>query len=168
MKKLLLISIFAAGMVACKSKSTPAEQAPLTASEFYEKVATLEETLSEPLLKAEAEIKARGDKGDYPGIARSASAMEDTMDAKIKILKDMPPAGFGGEDFKLMVSRYFDYIKSIYTAYRKIGEAKTEEDRIKAAEEMKTVMDGQTAVMNNLQSSQTRFAADNHFTIGQE
>lgn len=166
MKKILLMMIVAAaGMVACKSKSNQPDNTSLTASEFYEKVAELEETLSEPLLKAEAEIKVRGDKSDFEGIARSAKAMEDTVDTRIKILNGMPPAGFGGEDFKLMVVRYFDYIKSIYTTYRKIGEAKTEEERVKAAGEMKNIMDVQSSVMNNLQTSQARFAADNHFTI---
>ena len=161
-----IIVLMAMVMVACKSKTT--EPAMQTASGFYESVAALEETLSEPLLKAEAEIKARGDKGDFEGIVRSATAMEDTVNVRIKLLNDMSPAGFGGEDFKLMVTRYFEFIKSIYTAYRKIGEAATEEDRANAAREMQTIMEGQTAVMTNLQASQARFAADNHFTIGGE
>ncbi|ULT45174.1 hypothetical protein KRR40_18885 [Niabella defluvii] len=61
MKQLFIIaSITAFLFTACKSKSTDTGEAPATASQYYEKVAELEETMSEPLLTTEAAIKARG------------------------------------------------------------------------------------------------------------
>ncbi|MCH5599606.1 hypothetical protein [Niabella ginsengisoli] len=80
----------------------------------------------------------------------------------------MDPVGKGGEDFKLVATRYFEYIKSIYTTYKKIGEAKNEQERTKAADEMMNTIGGQEAVMANLQAAQTKFAADNHFTISSQ
>ena len=168
MKRLFIIaSIAAFSFTACKSKSTETGEAPATASQYYEKVAELEETMSEPLLTTEAAIKARGDKKDFAGIAQAAGAMEDSVDLRINALKKLEPVGKGGEDFKLIASRYFEYIKSIYTAYKKIGEAKTEEERMKGADEMTNIINGQAAVMANLQSAQAKFAADNGFTINQ-
>ncbi len=170
MKQLFIIaSIAAFSFTACKSKTTDTGDtpAPATASQYYEQVAALEETMSEPLLTTEAAIKARGDKKDFDGIARSAKAMEDTVDLRIDALKKLEPVGKGGEDFKLVATRYFEYIKSIYTSYKKIGEAKTEEERMKGADEMTNIINGQAAVMANLQSAQAKFAADNGFTINQ-
>ncbi|MGC4234678.1 MAG: hypothetical protein QM594_16970 [Niabella sp.] len=160
-RALLLAIIF----TACKSKSADTGGTPQTASEYYEKIIELEETMSEPLLTTEAAIKARGDKQDFEGIARSAKAMEDTIDIRINAIKKMKPVGHGAEDFKIVVTRYFEYIKSIYTAYRTIGEAKTEEERMKAADKMANTINGQEAVMANLQAAQAQFAASNHFTI---
>ncbi|WP_460686743.1 hypothetical protein [Niabella aquatica] len=166
MKKIVAgVLFFAITIAACKTKSADTGNAPQTASEYYEKIIALEETMSEPLLTTEATIKARGDKQDFEGIARSAKAMEDTIDIRINALQKMEPVGHGAEDFKIVATRYFEYIKSIYTAYRKIGEAKTEEERMKAAEEMTKTINGQQAVMDNLQSAQAKFATSNHFTI---
>ncbi len=166
MKQLFIMAAIAAfSFQACKSETTEKEAAPATASQYYEKVAELEETLSEPILTTEAAIKARGDKKDFAGVARSARAMEDSLDLRISALKKIDPVGKGGEDFKIVATRYFEYLKSIYTAYKKIGEAKTEEERIKGVDEMTNIINGQPAVMANLQSAQAKFAADNGFTI---
>ncbi|WP_114791919.1 hypothetical protein U0035_15020 [Niabella yanshanensis] len=168
MKQLFIIAAIAAfAFTACKSKTTETGEAPATASQYYEKVAELEETMSEPLLTTEAAIKARGDKKDFAGIAQAARAMEDSVDLRINALKKIDPVGKGGADFKIVATRYFEYIKSIYTAYKKIGEAKTEEERMKGADEMTHIINGQAGVMANLQSAQAKFAADNGFTINQ-
>ena len=165
--KQILIVIAASALIftACKSDTGKVDAKPATASEFYERVAELEETMSEPLLTTEAEIKARGDKQDFEGIVKSAKKMEDTVDVRINAIKNMPPVGHGGEDFKTMAVRYFEFIKSIYTGYRKIGEATTEEDRVKAADEMATIINNQQAVLDNLHIQQERYAANNHFVI---
>jgi len=166
MTRILTIAlILAITFAACKSKSAGTGDSPQTAHEYFEKILGLEETMSEPLLTTEAAITARGDKGDYEGIVRAAKAMEDTIDVRINAIKKIEPVGHGAEDFRIVVTRYFEYIKSIYTGYRKIGEAKTEEERMKAADEMAKAINGQQAVMENLQVAQAKFAAANHFTI---
>lgn len=166
MKQLLIItlSIFIC-LASCKSKTNDTNDKPATASEYYEKVVDLEESMSEPILTTEAAIKARGDKGDYAGVADAARAMEDTVDIRIKAIENMGSVGLGGDDFKIVAKRYFEYIKSIYTGYKKIGEAKDEKERTKAAEEMTKIINGQQPVMENLKAAQTKYAAANHFTI---
>ena len=167
MKKLWIGALIVTSVLgACKSSTKGSAEKPQIASEYYEKIIELEETMSEPLLTTEALIKARGDKSDFEGIAKAAKAMEDTVDVRINALKEMEPVGIGGEDFKIVATRYFEYIKSIYSAYREIGQAKNEEARIKAAEEMTHTINGQQAVMENLQAAQAKFANSNHFSIG--
>ncbi|WP_346237639.1 hypothetical protein ABDK00_000985 [Niabella insulamsoli] len=167
MKQILIALFVTVSFFSCKSKSTDTGEKPQTASDYYQKVIALEETMAEPLLTTEAAIKARSDKKDFEGIARAAKAMEDTVDLRINALKKMEPVGKGAEDFQLVATRYFEYIKGIYTTYKKIGEAKNEEERMKAADEMANTINGQEAVMANLQTAQAKFAADNQFTISQ-
>lgn len=160
------IVIICVAFTACKSNTeNPSKTQPVTAQGYYEKVIDLEETMSEPLLRTEAEIQARSDKSDFDGVAKSAKAMEDTVDTRIRALKRMPPVGKGGEDFKLVAVRYFEYVKSIYTAYKNIGLAKTDDARNEAAKKMQTIINAQPGVMQNLNSIQAKFAGDNNFTI---
>lgn len=158
-------------ITSCKSKtddaSTP-DGRPLTAQEYYQKVIDLEETMTEPLLKTEAEVQARSDKGDFDGVAKSAKAMEDTVDVRINKLKKMEPVGNGSDDFKTVAVRYFEYVKSIYTAYKNIGNAKTDVTRKEAGDKMANTINAQQGVMQNLNNAQLKFAADNGFTIDVE
>ncbi|MFT4094136.1 MAG: hypothetical protein QM640_10900 [Niabella sp.] len=152
----------------CKTKSTDTGTRPLTAQEYNDKVIDLEESMSEPLLKTEAELKARSDKDDFAGMAQSAKAMEDTVDLRINALKKMDAVGKGGEDFKTVAVRYFEYLKSIYTGYRNIAEAKTDEAKKEASEKMTNILSAQPGVMENLRNTQNKYAADNGFVISEQ
>lgn len=149
----------------CKSQSSDTGPVPANPKEYSEKIADLEESLAEPLLKAEAEIKVRGDKGDFAGMAQSAKAMEDTVELRIHTLKKIDPVGKGGEDFKTVSVRYFEYIKSIYTSYKNIAEAKDEEAKKVAADKMAAVINAQPGVLTNLKTAQDKFAAENAFAV---
>lgn len=166
MKYIIFVSIaFLLVFVSCKSEKN--EQA-VTPQKFNEQIVLLEESLEEPLLKAEAEIKVRSEKADFTGMAQSAKAMEDTVSKKISEIKKIAAVGKGGEDFKTVAVRYFEYIKSIYTSYRNIAEAKTEEARVEATKKMNDVLNSQPAVLSNLQTSQQKYATDNNFVVGAE
>lgn len=163
--KLPIFLILSISMLSCQSKTSDNNHQPLTAQEYYQKIVDIEESLSEPLLKTEAEIKARSDKNNFAGMAQSAKAMEDTIDIRINTIKQMNAVGRGAEDFKTITIRYFEYIKSIYTAYKNIGEAKNEQERQAAADKMATIINAQQDVINNLNITQNKFAADNAFNL---
>lgn len=166
MKLLILFAIcFSAIFISCKSKTADTATHPLTAQEYNDTIFNLEESMSEPLLKTEAEIKARSDKGDFTGMAQSARAMEDTVDIRINALKKIDAAGKGGADFKTIAVRYFEYIKSIYTGYKNIAEAKTDDTRKEAVDKMTNILNAQPDVMANLKSAQNKYATDNGFAI---
>lgn len=134
-----------------------------TPVQLNERVMALENSLEEPMLKAEAEIKVRSDNGNYDGVIQSAKAMEDTIQLRIDHVKSLDPVGVGGDDFKLISTRYFEYLKSIYTTYREMAEAKTDEARLEKAKQMEAIMKGQADVLGNLQRTQQKYAADNGF-----
>src|SRR5690606_14515692 len=123
MKQLLIVTVISAfAFLSCKSKSTDTGEAPANASQYYEKIIELEESMSEALLTTEAAIKARGDKKDFEGIARSAREMEDSVDLRINALKKMEPLGKGGDDFQLVATRYYEDSKRIHETDKQVSE----------------------------------------------
>ena len=134
-----------------------------TPVQLNEKIMAIEASLQEPMLKAEAEIKVRGGNGNIAGVAQSAKAMEDTIQLRLNEVKALSPVGVGGEDYKLVATRYFEHLKSIYTLYKEIAEAKEENIKIDKANQMQTVISAQPAILTNLQLAQQKYAADNGF-----
>lgn len=147
-----------------ESAATAAEPGRVyTAVQLNERIVALESSLEEPMLKAEAEIKVRGDKGNLDGVAQSAKAMEDTIQVRIDAVKAFTPVGVGGEDYKTVATRYFEHLKSIYTTYREIAEANNDNTRQEKAQQMQSIISAQPAIMANLQQAQQKYAADNGF-----
>lgn len=146
-------------------KDTPATDVnqAYTPVQLNEKIMDLENSLAEPMLKAEAEIKARGDNGNIEGVIQSAKAMEDTIQLRLTKLKGLSTVGVGGEDFKTATVRYFEYLKSIYTTYKEIAQAKDDNAKTEKRKQMETILSSQQAVMVNLQQTQQKYAADNGF-----
>lgn len=123
----------------------------------------LENSLEEPMLKAEAEIKVRSDNGNMQGVAQSAKAMEDSIQLRVDEVKKLTPVGKGGEDFKIVLTRYFEFLKSIYTTYREIAEAPNDNVRAEKGKQMQSIMNAQSSVITTLQQAQQKYAADNGF-----
>lgn len=161
MMKQSVLVIFSGIMLLLSCKSETKEQPAITPQQFNETLVNIEETMAEPILKTEAEIKVRGDRGDNAALIQSATAMEDTVDAKIAAVKELPAIGKGAEDLKTATERYFEYIKSIYTTYREAGEAKTDEEKKAAAEKMNKIISAQPEVMATLKAVQDKYVADN-------
>lgn len=101
MRLFLLLPLFPVlCFTACKSHTKAEENSvPTTqankAQVFSESLFDLEQTLEEPMLKAEAEITVRQQRGNFEGMAQSALAMEDSLDRRIGIIKKMPAGGKG-------------------------------------------------------------------------
>lgn len=134
-----------------------------TAVQLNERIIALESSLEEPMLKAEAEIKVRGDKGNMGGVAQSAKALEDSIQVRIDEVKNLAPVGVGGEDYKIVAIRYFEHLKSIYTAYKEIAGATNDNTRQQKVQQMQSIISAQPAIMANLQQAQQKYAADNGF-----
>lgn len=146
-----------------QTESTAVPGQAYTPAQLNERIVALESSLEEPMLKAEAEIKVRGDRGNVEGVKQSAKAMEDSIQLRIDDLKKLSPVGVGGEDFKLVATRYFDYMKEIYTTYRQLAESKSEKEQNEKAKHMTDLMNAQPGVLNNLRAAQQKYAADNGF-----
>ena len=162
---IIIILFFACGNNKENSNEEPTSQAGkvYTPVQLNEGITALENGLEEPMLKAEAEIKVRSGNNNMAGVAQSAKAMEDSIQVRIDAINKMSPVGKGGEDYKIVAARYFEYLKSIYTTYREIAEAKDENGRVEKSNKMQSIMNAQNAVLSNLQQAQQKYAADNGF-----
>ncbi|WP_157557997.1 hypothetical protein [Niabella aurantiaca] len=147
-------------LAACKDKIT------MTAKQFSDKIATLEQGLAEPIRQTENAIKMYADSADYKGVSAAAAKMEANIQEKISQIEKIDVSGFtGGEDFKTVAVRYFEYFRSLYTAYREIGDAPDEAARMTASNRMNQILAAQEEVILRLQDTQVRFAAENGFIL---
>lgn len=147
-------------LTACKEKIT------MSAKQFSDEVAVLEQGLAEPIRQTENTIKKCADSADYKCVAAAAEKMEGIIQEKIDQIEKVDVSKFtGGEDFKTVAVRYFEYFKSLYTAYRAIGDAPDEPARVEASNRMNQILVAQEEVMLRLQDTQVRFAAENGFIL---
>lgn len=167
---ILIIFCFALGFASCANNKnhdaeTPAAEAGkvYTPVQLNETIMALENSLEEPMLKAEAEIKVRSSNANMAGVAQSAKAMEDSIQLRLDAAKNLSPVGVGGEDFKVVSVRYFEFLKSIYTTYREMAEAKDDNIKMEKAKQMESLMNSQAGVMATLQQAQQKYATDNGF-----
>ncbi len=158
----LLASCFVL-LISCSSGSGDEKMA--TPEAFNDRVYSMEQSLGEPLLKAEAEIRQKQQQGDFKGMAQAANAMEDSVDLRIRAIRKMKPPGVGGEDFKTAAVRYFEYLKMIYSNYGEIALAADVQGKDAAENKMARWLNWQTQVLANLRSAQAKYAADNGFVF---
>lgn len=150
-------------MVACKqSEKEATNPAPQTPQQYLNRIMDMENSLAEPMLKTEAEIKVRSEKLDYEGATTSAKAMEDTIQLKVNEWNALKAVGNGGEDFKIMGTRYLEFLKSIYTGYKKIGSAADDDARAVEFQKLSDILKAQPQVQANLQQAVATYSADNN------
>ncbi|MBZ4188224.1 hypothetical protein K7B07_04930 [Niabella sp. 3A5MI-3] len=138
----------------------------MTAKQFSDEIAKEEQSLAEPIRAAENAIKVHADSADYKSVAEEAKKMEVLIQEKIDRIEKVDVSSLtGGEDFKTVAIRYFEYFKSLYTAYREIGDAPDEAARITASDRMNQILVAQEEVILRLQDTQARFAAENGFIL---
>jgi|GEM_PF-694187 len=147
-------------LTACKDKIS------MSAKQYSDEIARLEQSLAEPIRQTENAIKVYADSADYKDVSLAAQKMETLIQEKIDKIEKIDVTGFtGGEDFKTVAVRYFEYFKSLYTAYREIGDAPDEATRITASNRMNQILTAQEEVILRLQDTQVRFAAENGFML---
>ncbi|WP_300598363.1 hypothetical protein [Niabella sp.] len=147
-------------LIACKGKVT------MTAKQYSDEIAGLEQSLAEPIRQTENKIKTCADSADYKCVSAAAEKMETVIQEKVDRIENIDVSKFtGGDDFKTVAVRYFEYFKGLYTAYRAIGDAPDEAARIEASNRMNQVLTAQEEVILRLQETQVRFAAENGFIL---
>jgi len=103
---------------------------------------------------------------DYDSIASVSSRMEAEIDSIIKDITSRPvPKVKQGENFKKAALNYFDYMKTLYTAYKNYGSQTTPEGRIVGREVIARVTPEEDLMIAQLKEAQRIFAKDNGFKI---
>ena len=162
MKKLLSIALIFI-LFSCTSTKKEDAQTPM---QFSEKIVSAEMALAEPLSKAEQTIRAQADSSNYKAMGETAERAEKLVQNKIDEIEKLSAKDFkGGDDFKRTAIDYFEYVKSIYTSYKKIGKAENEGVRLAETRKMDTVLATQQNVITMMQAAQDKFATENGFPI---
>jgi len=103
---------------------------------------------------------------EYDSIASISSRMEAKIDSIIKDITNKPaPKVKQGENFKKAALNYFDYMKTLYTAYKNYGSQTTPEGRIVGREVIARVTPEEDLMIAQLKEAQRIFAKDNGFKI---
>ncbi len=103
---------------------------------------------------------------EYDSIASVSGRMEAEIDSIIKDITSRPvPKVKQGENFKKASLNYFDYMKTLYTAYKNYGSQTTPEGRIVGREVIARVTPEEDLMIAQLKEAQRIFAKDNGFKI---
>ncbi len=157
LKKLILIAVIFSGLVACKSKS---------AFKFSQDIVTKERSLSPHIQETENKVGRFLGANEYDSIVVAAENMEKMVQEKIDEINDMKvPSAKKADEFKSATLRYFKYIKSLYTGYKDLGKAATEETRQEVIAELQKLVEEKPDVLKNMQKAQGEFAEANGFKV---
>lgn len=141
----------------CKSRA---------AFDYSENFVKKEKSLSADITSTELKVGRYMEAEQYDSIAIASEKMEAEVDAVMKQVKDEPaPAVKEGDNFKEAGVKYFAFIKSMYTAYKEFGNAKSTDGRQAALDKIKDIVARRTDAVSEIQQAQRKFADANGFQV---
>jgi len=157
LKKLFLLAVLVTAFVSCKSKK---------AFNLSEDITAKEQSL-EPDIKATEEAVGRyGAAQQFDSVAYVSEKMEKKVQTKIDEIEAMKvPDATGAQEFHDEAVVYFKFIKKMYTGYKNVGLAKTDEERQAIAVDLQKLVDEKNDVMVRMQAAQRKYADANGFKI---
>lgn len=157
-KKIIIAIAFVTGLLSC-NKTKPAFK-------YSQDIVAIERSLHAGIDSTEKKVERYMDAGRYDSIVSASTAMESLFQEKIDLINKMPvPQAKGVNEFKGAVMRYFEFLKSKYTAYKKWGAASTEDERTKELESIRVILNNVDAEIGKMQQSQRQYAKLNGFRI---
>jgi len=149
---LLLVSL-----VSCQSKS---------AFDYSEDIVRMERELSADIAEADQKLLAYMDAKKSDSAVMMSRHMEALAEDKLNEVEKMkaPPVN-EGDNFKKSAVRYFTYIKSIYSAFRKFTMAASDAEKEKERKKLVKIIGAKNEITKDMQEAQRRFAAANNFLI---
>ena len=157
LKKLSFAILILATLASCKSKS---------AFKYSQNFVQKERSLNTDIESTEDKVGRYAKLEQFDSIAAAGERMEKLVDEKLKEVKDEPaPDVKEGANFKAAAIKYFEFIKSMYTAYKAYGNAKTPEEREEKLTNIRTIVDQKPAVIADIQTAQKKYADANGFKI---
>ena len=149
---LLLVSL-----VSCQSKS---------AFDYSEAIVRMERELSADIAEADQKLLAYMDARKADSAVMMSKHMEALAEEKLNEVEKLkvPPVN-EGDNFKKSAVRYFSYIKSIYTAFRKFTMAATAAEKEKERKKLAKIIGEKSAITKDMQDAQRKFAIANNFLI---
>jgi vacuolar-type H+-ATPase subunit I/STV1 len=154
---LLILLLLLTGMTACKSKSAFA---------YSEAIVKIQRTLDPGIIATENQFSDFLTKGNYDSAAAVSGRMESLVDSKLKEVEKLEtPNVKEADNFRRAVIRYFSYLKSIYTAYKRYAIQTNDEDREAERLKLLRVIDDKEEAIEDIQKAQAKYAQANGFRI---
>jgi len=156
-KKIFFGVIILSSFVACKSKS---------AFNYSQEIVKKERSLAADIETTENKVMTFMNNEQYDSFAAAGARMEKLVDSKLIEIKEKPaPDAKEGAAFKDAAVKYFSYLKSLYTAYKDIGNAPGAEAREKEMDKLRSLVNQKTSVLMSMQTAQKKFADANGFKL---
>jgi hypothetical protein len=147
-------------LASCKSQS---------AFKYNQDFVGMEKSLTPAAEKAQLDMQRYMMAKQFDSIAVVATQMENKVEEKIAEIKKTPaPDANGGEKFKASVIGYFGYMKNLYTTYKDLGNAKTDEARQAEALKLQEIAMQGEAVIRTIKVAQQEYAKANNFRIEEQ
>ncbi len=159
LKKILFSVLIIVALASCKS------DAGYKYSQYF---VDKEKSLTPDVSSTEDKVSHYAEALQYDSIRIVSAALEKKFDAAIDEMRQKPaPDAKGGELFKSEALKYFEYMRSIYTAYKDFGAA-TDEEREGVRVRFLELLQKKESVIENVKAAQREFAAANGFKIEKE
>ena len=153
----LIATLLLVFLVSCKSKS---------AFDYSEAIVRMEKELSADIAEADQKLLVYMDTKKSDSAILMSKHMEALAEDKLNEVEKMKvPLVNEGDNFKKSAVRYFTYIKSIYTAFRKFTMAKSGADKEKERKKLAKIIEAKNDIAKDMQEAQRKFAAANNFLI---
>ena len=136
------------------------------ALKYSQTIVKLERSLMSDIELTETKVEQYANEQNYDSIVAVSDRMEKIIDRKLQEVTTMQaPKVKEAENFKQASIRYFSYLKSIYTSYKKFGLAQSDEDRQRELQNLQNLVGGKTVAVTEMQTAQKKFADANGFKV---
>ena len=157
MMKLLFAFILLASITSCKSKS---------AYKYSQDIVSKERSLVPEMTSTEEKATTYVTAGQFDSLAILAEKMEKLVQQKIDEINAMPvPDAKEVDQFKNSSLDYFKFIKSLYTSYKELGNASSDEERQEVLTDLQSILNNKFKVAGEMQAAQKKYADANNFKV---
>lgn len=158
MYRIAIGSVLLIGVLAgCQSKS---------AFNFSQDIVAKEKSLIAEAGTMQEDMERCAAAEQYDSVAIVAEKMEAGVQEKIDEIEAMPlPDAKMAKEFKDAALKYFHFIKSLYTGYKKWGRAATQEERDEIYNELILIDKNKERAVDEMQRAQKVYANANGFKI---
>ncbi len=145
-------------MISCKSK---------TAFDYSEAIVKMEAELSTDIASADQKVSEYLEAKEKDNAILMSREMELLAEEKLKEIKDMKaPDVEEADNFKKAAIRYFSYVKSIYSSFKKYTMAATDQEKEAERKKLSKIIAEKKIITEHMKEAQRKFAAANDFYIG--
>lgn len=158
LKKIFAVALLATIIVSCKKKKD--------AFNYNQELVTKENSMIPAIQAGESSISEYYTAGNYDSVYAIGDRLEKLVQSKIEEVDAMKtPDAKEAENFKASYIKAFKSLKLIYTTYKEIGKAESDEDRQKIVDGLQKMVDEKNEFTRDMQAAQRKYASANGFKV---